>query len=100
MAVLADRLDFLGITLLFTTKDGRVEGLEGGGEYRNGRKTGTHGVPLMLNTVNWVSSKLMYPKVNPANTPDRMTRMGMRHPKMIFFVSESSSRFVKLWRSA
>ena len=37
----------------------------------------------MLNTFNWVSSKLVYPKVNPADTPNRMTRASMRHPKMI-----------------
>jgi hypothetical protein len=64
---------------------------------REGRQTGTHGVPLMLNTFNWVSSKLMYPKVNPANTPERATRTGVRRPKTIFFVSEISSRFAKFF---
>jgi len=85
VAVLPDRLDFLGIKLLFTARHIQVET---SGGCRNGRETRTHGVPLMLNTFNWVSSKLMYPKVNPANTPERMTRTGMRHPKMIFSVLE------------
>ena len=51
----------------------------------------------MLRTFNWVSSKLMYPNVSPANTPERMTRIGMRHPKTIFLVSESSSRLAYVW---
>lgn len=97
VAILPDRLDFLRIALLFTTRRDRAER---SGGCRCSRQTRTHGVPLMLNTFNWVSSKLMYPKVNPANTPERMTRTGMRHPKMIFFVSESSSRFAKEWRPA
>jgi hypothetical protein len=84
VAVLPDRLDFLCITLLFTGRCVRIGGLGG---WLNGRQTRTHGVPLILSTFNWVSSKLMYPKVSPAKTPERMTRTGMRHPYMIFFVS-------------
>jgi len=53
----------------------------------------------MLRTFSWVSSKLIYPKVNPANTPERRTRIGMRHPKTIFLVSESSSRLAYVWRT-
>ena len=89
VATLSDRLNPLRVALLFAKRRIRVEG---SGGFRNGRKTRTHGVPLMLNTFGWVSPKLMYPKANPANTPERMTRTGMRHPKMIFWVSGSSSR--------
>ena len=89
MAVLPDGFDLLRIAFLFTVRRTRVELLGG---YLNDRLTRTYGVPLMLNTFNWVSSKLMYPKVNPANTPERITRIGMRHPKTIFLVWESSSR--------
>jgi len=96
VAVLPDGLDFLCILFLFTVKHIRTEGLGG---CPNGHPTRTHGVPLILRTFNWVSSKLMYPKVSPANTPERMTRTGMRHPKTIFLVSESSSRLAYVWRT-
>ena len=91
MAILSDMFDLLCITFLFTGRCVQIEGLEG---CPNGRPTRTHGVPLMLSTFNWVSSKLMYPNVSPANTLERTTRTGVRHPCVIFFVSESSSRLV------
>lgn len=58
----------------------------------------THGVPLMLSTVSWVSSRLMYPNVRPANTPEERTRMGMRTAKAIDLEScgsNSLARFAK-----
>ena len=67
---------------------------------RTGRETGTHSGLLMLSTCNWVPSRLMYPNADPANTPERMTRTGTRHPWTIFFVSKSSSCFTKLQKVA
>ena len=46
----------------------------------------------MLGTFNFVLSELMYRKVSPANTPERMRRINMRHPSTILSVSESSPR--------
>ena|ERR1700730_6982887 len=47
----------------------------------------TYGVPLTLSTLSWVTSKLMYPRVRPANTPERSTRTGTRHAKAMNFAS-------------
>jgi len=92
VAILPDRFDFLCIAFLFT-----VRCILGVRRVPKDPQTQTHGVPLMLRTFNWVSSKLMYPKVSPANTPERITRTGIRHPKTIFLVSESSSRLAYVW---
>ena len=37
-------------------------------------------------------------KVSPANTPERTTKTGMRHPRSIFLASESSSCLAYVWR--
>jgi hypothetical protein len=62
------------------------------------KKEGTDGVPLILRTFNCVSSKLIYPRVKPANTPERITRTGMRQAKTMNFTScfwrVSSARFI------
>ena len=79
MAILPNRLHFLHILLLLTVRRARVEGSGRQLNYRPGR---TRSIPLMLETFNWVSSKL---------TPDTMTTTGMSHSKTISLVPENSS---------
>jgi hypothetical protein len=64
--------------------EGRGRDEQGGGEpeWGMGRIGGirreTHAVPPTLNTFNCVSSKLIYPNVSPANSPDNSTKTGIR----------------------
>ena len=53
MAVLANRLDLVRILLLFAAREQSADDKE---VYM---ATATHGVPLILNTLSCVSSKLM-----------------------------------------
>lgn len=71
MPVFPDRLDLLSIFPLLTVAKVSVYGR---------LAEVTYGVPLMLNTLSWVSSRLMYPSVSPAKIPESRTKTGIRTP--------------------
>lgn len=69
-------------------EEAQVRGEEGLERKRIARRNVayTYGVPLILNTLSCVKSKLIYPRVNPAKRPDSRTKMGMRHAKTMSLV--------------
>lgn len=56
-------------------------------------RNSTHGDPLILKTCSCVSSRDMYPRVSPANRPDKSTRIGIKHAKTMNLASCGSFFF-------